>query len=606
MTIVYPEGPFPPKRWSVPGTPTLPPGQGVNAGPLESQELLDFTAPLGRSTGAYYSLSFQFPKWGYFRAKIEESVFVSPVFREYYEMTVRTKDTLEQTIKAGLASIGTAASDLELVMHDLRKYKEFLDYFTKLDKGKKLMKEGKKEEGENLFNQGDQSLKAVFIDLVDAFTGPTMALREIVVRWPTIIADFMSIGEDDLDKDKIAKKLNVSEAEGVVLATKNKLYLEWRERLFRETVKRRYESLLGMVEARKKSVEEYREMLRPNIARYKMINDALSNPESRAGLFKSFWRPDAQAISIDTMKLWAWKPFAPEEKYKVTRTSFDRISPIKAGFDEKEFNEIAKKLKKQEKLKGIKYDGLVEALPVEPSIDKTVRDLKNKIETEYGVKIDAWDMYRAREMLTKQFRDSMSGIGWIEPWVFSPYYTFFEVPITRTVIRVPPAGPEMENINFSDLMAATQTQNLIIVHCLELIARDKQLDNYIDQMLGKVGSEGKSIEAMVKEEFPEIYVTDEELEEKKKEKPLRLSSSDSAIIARRRFMEQFAKFRKTIGDFLKGFGLDFMFIRAVGPYEFIPNHRLSKYYQPPTGIEFGTVRDFLKSKFEVPGLQVNW
>ncbi|MGC8811959.1 MAG: hypothetical protein ACP5O8_00005, partial [Candidatus Aenigmatarchaeota archaeon] len=205
MVVVYPEGPFPPRRWK----PELErpemrvrPGQGINGSPLEAEELLDFAAPLGKCTGVYYSLMFQLPKWGFVRFKIDEWIFVSPAFREYYELTLRQKETLEATIKAGLASVATAISDLELVMHDLRKYKEFLDYYSKIEKGKNLVKEGKKEEGEKLLKEGDQSLKAVFIDLVDAHTGPGIALREIAVRWPTIIADFMKLGDEDTEPEK--------------------------------------------------------------------------------------------------------------------------------------------------------------------------------------------------------------------------------------------------------------------------------------------------------------------------------------------------------------------------------------------------------------------
>ncbi|MEM5834505.1 MAG: hypothetical protein QXQ69_01490 [Candidatus Aenigmatarchaeota archaeon] len=583
--VKYPEGPFPPAE--------IPPGQGINAKPLEAEELLDFTAPLGRCTGVYYSLMFQLPKWGFVRYKIEESIFVSPVFREYYELTLRQKEALEATIKAGLASVATAISDLELVMHDLRKYKEFLDYYTKIEKGKKLIKEGKKEEGEKLVKEGDQSLKAVFIDLVDAHTGPGIALREIAVRWPTIIADFMKLGDEDTEPEKIAKKLNVSEAEGVVLATKNKLYLEWRDKLFGETVKNRYKSLRQLVEARRKSVEEYKEMLKPSIARYKMINDMLSSPEGR-GIIKLFFRPDAQALSIDFMRIYAWKPFAVEEKYKVVRESFDKISLAKAGFTEEEITFIYEK-------KGEGFDGYVKALPVEPSIDSVVRKMIPEIEKEYNVKFTPLDLLKARDMLIDQFEKSKQGLGMTEAWVFSPYYVFLDIPISRTVVRIPPAGPEIENIMVDTLKAYTQTQNLIICHCLEIIARDKQLENYISQMLGEA-VEGKPIKELLEEEFPEIYG-----EKEKKEKPkVFISASDKAYLQRKKFIEQFNKIKEGISNLFRSLGFEMAFFRAYGPYEFIPNERITKFYQPVTGRHFGLVANFLKTKFEVPGFEVYW
>ncbi|MGC8812647.1 MAG: hypothetical protein ACP5O8_03645, partial [Candidatus Aenigmatarchaeota archaeon] len=383
-------------------------------------------------------------------------------------------------------------------------------------------------------------------------------------------------------------------------ATKNKLYLEWRDRLFGETVKRRYESLRKMVEARKKSVQEYKEMLKPSIARYKMITDALSNPEGRAALHKSFFRPDTQALSIDFMRIYAWKPFAVEEKYKVVRTTFDKVSAAKAGFEEKEIEFIAKW---KEKL-GEKFDGYVFALPVEPSIDEIVRRMVPRIEAEYNVKLTPVDLYNAREMLLKQFKDSIGGIGITEAWVFSPYYVFLDIPISRTVLRIPPAGPEIEDIMVDNFIAYTQTQNFIICHCLELIARDKQLENYISQMLGEAGIKGKEVEPVeeiIKEEFPEIY--GKEKEEKVK---FRLSSSDKAYLQRKKFLEQVNNIKKVISDFFKSLGFEMMFFRAYGPYEFIPNDRMTKFYQPITGRHFNLVRDFLKTKFEVPGVEVYW
>ncbi|MEM7825613.1 MAG: hypothetical protein QW412_02005 [Candidatus Aenigmatarchaeota archaeon] len=588
--VKYPEGPFPPAE--------IKPGEGINAKPLEAEELLDFTTLLGKSTGIYYSLMFQLPKWGFVRFKIDEWIFVSPVFREYYELTLRQKDALEATIKAGLASIATAISDLELVTHDLRKYREFLDYYTKIEKGKDLIKKGKKEEGEKLVKEGDQSLKSVFIDLVDVHTGPGIALREIAVRWPTIIADFMKLSDEDIEPEKIAKKLSVSEAEGVVLATKNKLYIEWRDRLFGENVKRRYESLRGLVEARRKSVQEYKEMLKPSIARYKMIADALSSRGVRESVYRSFFRPDAQALSIDFMKIYAWKPFAVEEKYKIVRTSFDKISLAKAGFKEEEIEFIFEEKGKA----GEKFDGYVRALPVEPSIDDLVRSMAKKIEEEYNVKITPLDFLKARDMLLDQFEKSTTGLGITEAWVFSPYFVFLEIPISRTVLRIPPTGPELENITIENFTAYTQTQNLIICHCLEVIARDKQLENYINQMLGETGEGYKSVKELIAEEYPEIYV---EKKEKKKSK-FTLSASDKAYIQRKKFLEKINKIKKGIENFFKSLGFSMMLFKTYGPYEFVPYDRLNKFFQPYTGRHFMLVVNFLKTKFEVPGVEVYW
>jgi hypothetical protein len=607
MTVVLPECPAPRPFADVPaGTMKVSPGDAICAYPFEAEMRLDFTTPIGKWTAGSYSLFFQLPKWGFWRGKIEEWIFVSPVFREYYQLTIQQADQLEASIKGGLASIAQAISDMELVWHDLRRYKEFLDYFTQIEKGKKKIKEGKKEEGEEELKKGEQSLKSVFIDQVDVHTGEGIALKLIAPRWPTIIADFMKLADEDTDPRKIIaafdKKFGykISEPQAVVLATKNKLYVEWRDRLFKPTVQERYQSLMGLYESRKKSIKEYKEMLKPTLARAAMIRDALTTPETRATILKSWYRPDAQAISADFMKLWAWKPFAPSEKYKITRMNIDKIHASKAGFTPEQIAELHKELDKKDELGKVKprdaWDEVVDALPQEPSIDKIVKALVPDVEREYKVRITAKDIYDARQMLIKQFKDSMIGMGGIEPWVFSPYFIFVSIPMLRTVLRLP-SGEEIEDVQMEDFFAANQSQNFIIIHCLELIARDKQLDNHINQLLGNIGASGKDIETieeMVKKEFPEVYGESEEQKKMQKFQKMKSTSGD--------IKKAFSSVKEGLGKVLDALGLDLMFLKAHGPYEFQFYHRVAKYHQPEVGHNFNVIRDFLKGKFEVPGM----
>ncbi|MEM5781734.1 MAG: hypothetical protein QXD43_00880 [Candidatus Aenigmatarchaeota archaeon] len=589
MALFIPEFPAPRPWFFIP--PERPeaklkfePGEMINAIPYEGEMLLDFTSSMGKVSEVFYGLVFQLPKWGFFTTKIEESIFVSPVFREYYDLTIRQKEALEARIKEGLASISRAISDFELVLHDLRKYQEYMDYFLKIENGKRLIKEGKKEEGERLVTEGEQTLRAIFIDEVDVHTGEGIALKLIAPRWPTIIADFMKLSDEDTNPKKIAEKLKVSEAQGVVLATKNKLYIEWRE-MFRENVKERYKRILGLVEARKASIDEYKEMLRPTLARYKMITDALSSSTGRAGVLKSaFIRTGAQAVSLDRVVIWAWRPFQVAEKYKITREYFDEIPASKAGFTQEEINELRKIMPN--------WKGMVHGLPQEPSIDGIVRLFKPIVEMEYGVKITAHDLYKARELLLDQFRKSLPAFGGKEAWIFSPYFTFICIPMDRTVIRLPD-GSQMEDLWIENLYAATRTQNIILVNCLELIARDKQLEEYMNLILGEYGKkEGKvlSIDEILRETYGIVYKSEDKAEKKVKEKsqPLKLLGLGRSL-------------RKSIGKLFSTFGLEVRFFRAIGPYEFAMHHRLAKYHQRETGGSFSVVVNYLKKSFGVPG-----
>jgi hypothetical protein len=580
----------------------LIPGKGICIVPKESEEFLSFTTPLGKASGVVTSLLFQFRKWGYVRYKVDESIWVSPVFKTYYDLVISQREQLQASIKAGLTSISQAISDFELVWHDLRKYKEYLSHFEKLEKGKMLMKE-KKEEGEKLFREADTTLKSIFIDQVDIHTGEGVALKLIAPRWPTIIVDFMRLSDEDVEADKISKKLKVSEAEGVVLATKNKMYLEWRDKIFFPAVKERYQRLKGLAEARKKSIEEYKNMLKPTIARYKMIVDALEKPEARKGILISPAMPYAQAISGDTVTIWAWKPFAPSEKYKITKESLDAIPLLEAGFNGREVEEL-KKTRADKITKG----GEVLALPVEPSIDEIVRSYIPQIEKNYGVKITTEDVFDARQMLVEQFRYALTGLSPVEAWVWSPYFVFIHVPLSRTVVRTP-EGVEIEDLEIENLYSALYTQNYIIVRCLELIAKEKQLENYINLLLGEFGvSEKKieSIEDIVKEEFPSVYGLDVEKKAKEEERMKSLEKIKSVKIRRMEFID---RIREAFGKIFEEIGFPVQFFRAFGPYEFTIQQQIAKGYMAAgegPGREFVKVRDFLKTHFGVPGVEVKW
>jgi hypothetical protein len=578
------------------------PGEAICLVPGEAEEFLSFTTPMGQVSGVTASLIFQFRKWGYVRYKVDESIWVSPVFKPYYDLVIAQREQLQASIKAGLASISQAISDFELVWHDLRKYKEFLDHFENLEKGKKLMKENK-EEGLKLFNRANSTLKSIFIDQVDVHTGETVALKLIANRWPTIIADFLKLQDDDVEPKDIAKKYHVSEAEGVVLATKNKLYLEWRDNLFYPTVKERYTTLKSLCEARKKSIEEYKNMLKPTIARYKMIVDALEKPEARKGLLISTAMPHAQALSGDTVTIWAWKPFAPSEKYNITKESFDKIPALEAGFNGREVEELKEAGR-------IKDEGMVDALPVEPSIDSIVREYAKKVEGEYGVKITSLDIFDARQMLVEQFKQATKALTGVEPWVWSPYFVFINVPLSRSVIKTP-TGVEIEDLEIEHLYSALYTQNFIIVRCLELIAKEKQLENYMGLLLGEYGLSSEKLELLrtkelVEREFPHVYGLDEKKEEEKMVRKQELEKVKSAKVKRMEFIK---KTSSDVGKIFKTIGFPVQLFRAYGPYEFSIQQRIAKGYMAAgegPGREFAKVRDFLKTKFGVPGFETSW
>jgi len=585
MPVRYPE--FPPPR-------DMRPGEGINANPLDQNEQLIYTTSLGGCTAVYYGLMFQLGRWGFERFKISENIFVSQINKGYYDLVLGERERLAQQIKTGLASIAQAYADLELILHDIRKYREYLKLLNEIKEAEEIIKKEKDEkkvnEARSKKTKALQTLRSIFIDQVDIHTdlpNTPIALRSIASRWPTIISDFMKLDKETSPEEI---RLDVSYAEKVVLATKNKLFLSWLE-IFEKNVSERYRRLKELAVARENSIREYKEMLKPTIARYKMINDALSSSQMRKFMYTSIFRPEAQAFSIDTMTVWAWKPFAPEEKWKATREYFDKIPLKDAGFTSEEVEE----LKERRIVKG--EDAMIDALPIEPSIDRIVRLILERINEEYksfGIELTIADVFEARNRLVEQFKAHSPIQTSPTIWPFSPYFVFVEIPLIRGVVALP-NGTQIEDLIVGNLRTYVKTQNIIIGHLMEVIAKEKILENYIDSLLGELGLDKdgkiKSVREMLKEEFLFIYGERKDLERyftppiRRKEKRGKMNFN---------FLKKFFDY----------FGINVAFFRSYGPYEHNIAYRVAKYYFKMSGAVFSQIKNYLNASFQVPGATV--
>ena len=104
-------------------------GHAMAIAPFEAHTSINITTPPGMTTGIMISLLFQLGKWEYLkRVKVDEWIEVNPAFSDYYQRAMRQKEEMEARIKSGLASAAQAVADMELLKHDQRKYREFLDY----------------------------------------------------------------------------------------------------------------------------------------------------------------------------------------------------------------------------------------------------------------------------------------------------------------------------------------------------------------------------------------------------------------------------------------------------------------------------------------------
>ena len=441
-------------------------GHAIAAGPFEAHISLDFTGSPGSVSGIYYSLCFWLRKWEYQVQKSDEWIEVSPVHAQYYQLTQKQKEELEGKIKQGLVSVSQSVADMELLMHDRRRYHEFLHYlgyktpkeWMKTDDKTEKEHNHPEEEMDDICLVGDDkrdklikesidnhSLKAVFIDQVDMHTGEGISMRSIISRWPTLITDFIKMEDSDMDPDKVKNKLDVSKAEAVILITKNKLYQEWKN-IFGPEIKNRYTRIHELVKARETSVEQYKEWLKPYVARHKLIQEGLARESNRKSGATSFITSGGTATSSAEIVLYVWKDFIVPELYK---GGSEDMAKITMGSPGKRQLEVDDKWTKQNLIFGKKF-GLINAYP-----------------------------WITEEWVQKQ-KEEMFSDGWLT--THKPYYSFFQIKIMKTGIRMP-TGEELEDGIF-DVNMFFMTQNVVFCKLLELKAKQQEMEHHIDKLLG--------------------------------------------------------------------------------------------------------------------------
>jgi hypothetical protein len=525
--------------------PVKPPGLEEYA---DQNVELNFTGKPGTASALYYSLFYQLPKWDWYVVKVDEWIEVSPTHREYYERTMATKQMLESTIKTGLTSAAQAVADFELMNHDLRKYKEILNYFAKND---------------------EHSLKAMFVDQVDIHTDVSM-VRTIASRWPTIISDFQRLTDEDVDPEEISKKYNVSRAEGVILTTKNKLYKQWKE-LFGEAVKERYELIKGLVTSRRKSIQEYREWLKPYIARFSMTKLGGERTDARATTLKSFVDITGVAAFANRIRVSAWKVLKTEEKRRPA-------SEIKEGFAVNPYDDYMRENYILDPVKGLAsiYPWLRNARKYCTKCKKYSPSgviVCPKCGSTFLVDRTMADEIVEEQILPAWKKEEMN----LDPSAL--YYMFTDFDVMRLGTRLPVG--ELEDITFN-MKNFVISQNVLLVKILELKCRDIELEKYIDEILG-VRIEERQISEIVMDEFPGLFPQKE-------------------VSGYKKFINELRESGKAYTGFFKKIKAPkmrrLMFFKP-GPYEKDFRERLTKQYSRIAGAYFFAIADFIKSKMGV-------
>ncbi|RLJ00322.1 MAG: hypothetical protein DRP06_02165 [Candidatus Aenigmatarchaeota archaeon] len=480
-------------------------GKIVCAAPFGQDEEFNFTLHKGRGSDLWYSFLSHLDKKGYQITKVGENLEVSPVDAGYYNLTQKQKDEMEMKIKQGLASVAQSVSDFELIAHDVRKYKEFL----------KMIRE-----------DDEHSLRAIFIDEVDISTGNN-SIKGIVIRWPTLISDFMTLGEKlpiEVDVNKIKDELKISKAEAVLLSTKQRLYNNWKK-IFGSEVEGRLSRLLIQKNSRERTITEYKNWLKPLVARHRLHKEGLSDPGSAKKKLTDTWHSPAQAISTSETEIWAWQPIVPIEPRKGTM----QMRSEDGGF-------------------GIDpYDKFIS--------DNFIFDEKKGLKSEYHWIDEKW---------VKKVVEEIKGSEWMKG--NSPYYVLLNVKYSNCIIKLP-TGDEMDDVTFKTKNWFL-SQNALLVLLLKIRAQEDDFDREINQLIGISGDNQVNVETI--ESIVESWK--EDIKEDKK------GSIDS-------IKENIAKVQEQVSKIIKFFGLEFALSRH-GPYEHNFGDRITNMYLVSTAVDY--------------------
>jgi hypothetical protein len=388
----------------------------------------------------------------------------------------------------------------------------------------------------------------MYVDQVDIHTGAMSLIEMSKTRWATIISDFYALTEEDETVDGIMKRLGISRAEAVVLKTKNTLFREWMK-LFGNTVKERYEMLAGLVAARERSIKEYQEWIKPHISRYKAMRVGHERPAVRKEALTSFAELTGQATFSNSIKLWAFRPYRAVEyrKAAAVKTEKFHVDPYDAW---------AELLIKDPK-RGLAsiYPWLLNKGKKGAVADDIVAELKGKWENGKTAGLDPTELY----------------------------YVFFDIDVMRAGTRLQVG--EIEDITFM-IKTWVLSQNVMLVKLVEQECREREVERYIEEMLG-LKTEDRPVGELVKAEFSDLFGTEKE------KRPGELYK------LRKELWAAVGGVAKAGGAVGRAVGSQKGRFVKPGPYESDFSERITKHYLIPSGRLFGNIVGLLLSKMGV-------
>ena len=317
-----------------------------------------------------------------------------------------------------------------------------------------------------------------------------------------------------------------------------------------------------MMDSRKKSVYEYREWLKPYIAKFKAIRE-LSEGSGSNFVSDAYVTPGfGQSQAITGVRLWCWTPLKKPEKGKPSELR--ETTKGKSGFIIDPYDSVVKAY-----IPALGYKYKIEDFKnyhkdpkAKERVDKKVRDLiKGWVQRPGGT----GQAYINRDKLDMRSDLDQNAL----------YYVALDVHVFLSLVKTPPPGGfESDNIMFFPIQTMVFSQNIAVLFLLEVWCREKQMEKYIEEMIG-----ARSLEVEEEERIEAMF-------NPKEEKKQRLPGVRGALHTTRTKLTAIAE------------GIFYTFVRR-GPYEMVIYERIAKMYSRSAGAYFGAATGLLQAKMGI-------
>ncbi len=533
--------------------------QGLDQGGRFSDGGVDLnpTGVGGFTQNMFYGMSFELGKDAWQRVKGDEWIETGHANPEYHQMILGQKATYEDKMKQGLAGISQSVADLELLEHDVRKYEEYKGYLEDID-----------SDDPKKARSGTFAIKTIFVDQVDFHAGGggqgagrlSLAFMRNNNIMPTIVNDFLMM-ESLADIREGGKFVNMADVEKKMLESKWTLYDHWLK-VFRSAIMQRLERIETLRRSRDFTIGQFRDWLKPIIARYRLIETGYAKPEregpahlGRKNLRRHHYHSVAQGVSYNGWTMWFYKPLTNPEIH-----TYGAELWAKAVMDGEYGTPYG-------------YDQWTR--------DHLIFDRDVGLIADYPWIKEEWVKEKV-EVISKFLTDKRKN-----------YYTFLTVDICKTVNKMV-TGTLLEDTDFFFNMYVL-SGNVMLVKMLEMEAKNEDLEVFLDNMLGLTpGVEKKYNGEVIWYQKKKGFGYEIDGEKFKTKKAMLKKYPDPEY-----YLSPIHVENKSWTNTKNLFCLDMWLFKKRGPYEHQFYDRFTKFYLKLNGQRFNSVLNMLLRRMKI-------